>query len=144
MYTDPIADMLTRIRNAQAAKKQDVVLPYSKIKLAIASLLVREGWLAAAEKVEAVSDVKRLKKDKSVSRFDTIKVVLKYDERGQGVIRQISRVSKPGRRVYAAKDTMKNVLNGYGISIISSSEGLMTNKEAKKKGVGGEVVCEVY
>lgn len=131
--TDPIADMLTRIRNAQAVNKPEVILPYSKMKLAVAKILQEEGYIESAEKIESGNGV-----------GEEIRIVLKYTGPKKGAITSIKRISKPGRRVYAAKDKLPVVLNNLGIAIISTSKGLMTNKEAKKLGVGGEVICEVY
>lgn len=135
--TDPIADMLTRIRNASAAKKSEVVLPMSKIKYSIAKILEKEGYVGSVgiEKSEA-------KKNKSFV-FDELKIALKYDN-GKSVISSLKRISKPGLRVYVNRDELPRVLNNLGIAIISTSQGLMTNKEARKKNIGGEVVCEIY
>lgn len=135
---DPIADMLTRIRNASAIKKEEVVLPMSKIKYAISQILVSEGWLAKAEVIKGVG-----KKNNS-SVFDELKLILKYKKDGSPAISSIKRISKPSLRVYAGKDELPRVLNNFGIAIISTPDGLMTNKLAKKKGVGGEVLCEIY
>lgn len=134
---DPIADMLTRIRNASAVKKFEVILPMSKIKLEVAKILEKEGWI---QKVEAV---KGGGEDVS-SRFDQLKIVLKYKKSGRPAITSLKRVSKPGLRVYAKKDELPKVLNNLGIAIISTPQGIMTNKEARKKGVGGEILCEIY
>ncbi len=146
MHTDPIADMLTRIRNAQMVKKPEVVLPYSKVKFKIAQILEKEGWLGKVEKIEPqlvkMESKLRGKKEK-YNRFNQIKIQLLY-KNGQPKISQLKRISKPGRRVYVSKDKLPRVLNNYGIAIISTSKGLMTNKQAKKEGVGGEVICEVY
>lgn len=128
--TDPIADMLTRIRNAQMAKKSDVFLPFSKIKLKIAEILKAEGYITAVEKVE--------------STFPEIKITLKYTEDQKAFIRAITRISKGGRRVYVTKDKLPRVLNGLGVAVLSTSQGIVTNKQAYKLGVGGEVLCEVY
>lgn len=135
--TDPIADMLTRIRNAQAVNKKTVVLPMSKIKYNIAKILAQGGWI---EKVEII---KVSAKKNSSSTFNEIKIDLKY-RNGQPVISSLKKISTPGRRVYASKDELPRVLNNLGIAIISTSSGLLTNKEAKKRGVGGEVICEIY
>lgn len=135
---DPISDMLTRIRNAQAVKKATVILPLSKIKLTLAKILVTEGWIAKSEVVKATGE-------KGASgQFDELKLTLKYDQKGQGAIRVLKRISKPGLRVYVSKDKLPYVVNNYGIAIISTSTGLMTNKEARRKGIGGEVLCEIY
>lgn len=131
MITDPIADMLTRIRNAQAINKEEVLMPYSNLKFEIAKILKHENYIDNVEKVEE-------------SKFPQLKIVLKYDESDEPIIKSIKRVSKPGQRVYVSKNKIANVLNNYGISILSTSAGLMTNKEAKRKGVGGEILCEVW
>jgi len=136
--TDPIADMLTRMRNASAIGKQEVVLPMSKIKYNIAKLLQQNHW---------VGDVQVLSADgtkNGSAAFDQLRIVLKYDENGKSVFTSVKRVSKPSRRVYVSKDELPRVLNNMGIAIISTSHGLMTNKEAGKKQVGGEVICEIY
>ncbi len=131
MYTDPIADMLIRIRNAQAVGKQTVDIPFSSIKHSIALCLEKEGFI---EKV--------LKKRKEKKRF--FRIVLGYDKEGTPVITQIKRVSSPGQRIYRKSKDMKRVKGGRGISIISTSKGIMTNKDAKSKELGGEVICEVW
>lgn len=138
--TDPIADMLTRIRNASAVKKTELVLPMSKIKKEIAEILEKNGWV---EKVEIVQGEKGEAKKRS-SQFNQLKIKLKYDQANNPLIRSISRTSKPGLRIYAKKGELPKVLNGLGMAIISTSSGLMTNREAEKKGVGGEIICEVY
>lgn len=132
--TDTIADMLTRIRNAQAVGKSEIVLPMSKIKFGIAKILEQNELI---EKTELVKTVGK----KSV--FNELRIILKY-KNGEPVISSLKRVSKPGRRVYAGKTDLPRVLNNFGIAIISTPQGLMTNKEARKKGVGGEIICEVY
>ena len=128
--TDPIADMLTRIRNAIAVRKQQVVIPFSKIKFEIAQILKKEGYI---EKLEKKQD-----------NFTQIRIGLKYSKDNGLVIQSLKRISKPGRRVYTGKDELPRVLNDLGIAIISTSQGLMTNREAKKRGIGGEVLCEIY
>lgn len=135
--TDPIADMLTRIRNAQAVKKETVVLPMSKIKHNIAKILQQEGFV---DKVEVIK-IKAKKNQNSV--FNELKIDLKYKD-GQSAISALKRISTPGRRIYVSKEQLPKVLNNLGVAIISTSKGLMTNKEAKKQGIGGEVVCEIY
>lgn len=135
--TDPIADMLTRIRNAQAVDKKTVVLPMSKIKYSIARILEQGGWIEKAEIIKTSA-----KKNGSLG-FNEIKIDLKY-RNGQPAITSLKKISTPGRRVYANKNELPRVLNNLGMAIISTSAGLMTNKEAKKKGVGGEVICEIY
>jgi len=127
--TDPIADMLTRIRNALAVRKAEVVMPYSKIKLAIADILQKNEYIVGYEKTD--------------NNFGEIEITLRYND-NRSAITSLKRSSKPGRRVYASKDELPNVLNSLGISIVSTSQGVMTNKEAQKKGIGGEVLCEIY
>ena len=130
MFTDPISDFLTRIRNAQAAHHETTSAPGSKIKRSIADILVREGYLEnASEKVE---DGK-----------NTLTVTLKYNGKVP-MIRSIRRISHPGRRVYSKASELVSVLSGQGVSIISTSVGLMTNKEARRRKLGGEILCEIY
>jgi len=135
--TDPIADMLTRIRNAFLVNKHEVVVPMSKIKYEIAKILKKEGFISEVE----VFKPQTLKNN---GIFDEIKISLKYKKNGKSVITKLKRVSKPGLRVYSNKHKLPKVLNNMGIAIISTSEGLMTNKEARKKNLGGEIICEVY
>ncbi|MDD4332725.1 MAG: 30S ribosomal protein S8 [Patescibacteria group bacterium] len=135
---DPIADMLTRIRNANAVRKSEVVLPMSKIKYELAKILEKEGWIIKAEIIKGEGS-----KNKS-SVFDSLKIVLKYKKSGRPAITALKRISKPGLRIYAKKNELPKVLNNLGIAIISTPQGLMTNKEAKIRGVGGEVFCEIY
>lgn len=132
--TDPIADMLTRIRNASKTKKADVYIPFSKIKLEMLKILKREGY---------IEDIEQIKPGEEGYKFGGLSVTLKYEE-GSPAIESLKRISKPGRRVYADKANLPTVLNNYGIAILSTSNGLMTNKQAKKFGVGGEVLCEIY
>ncbi|KKR48470.1 MAG: 30S ribosomal protein S8 [Candidatus Magasanikbacteria bacterium GW2011_GWC2_40_17] len=129
MFTDPIADMLTRIRNASAVKKAEVLIPFSKVKLSIANILLQAGFLKSVEKVED-------------GRGD-LKIILKYQD-GRPVLTSLTRISKPGRRIYIGKEDLKTVRNGLGISILSTSQGIMDGREAKKKNIGGELICEVY
>lgn len=129
--TDPIADMLTRIRNAQRASHELVNIPSSKLKINVAKVLKSEGYV---KNFRIISDGQH--------RF--IRIFLKYDKEGDAVIEGIKRVSKPGCRVYAGSDEVPKVLNGYGINILSTSKGLMTDNEAKKMGVGGEILCAVW
>ena len=136
--TDPIADMLTRIRNASAVGKETVVLPMSKIKYGIAQILEREGHIAKVEVVKTKS------KKNGSAVFDELKIILKYKKDNRPAITSLKRISKPGRRVYASKEKLPRVLNNLGLTIISTSRGLLTNKEAAKAGIGGEVICEIY
>ncbi|OGY46623.1 MAG: 30S ribosomal protein S8 [Candidatus Buchananbacteria bacterium RIFCSPHIGHO2_01_FULL_47_11b] len=133
--TDPIADMLTRIRNAQTVDKTEVVVPFSKMKLEIATILKQEGFIKSVATREAGSDG---------NRFDEIVIGLKYTSTKEPAITALKRISKPGERVYATKEQLPRVLNNLGIAIISTSHGLMTNKQARKSGLGGEVICEIY
>lgn len=130
MYTDPISDLLTRIRNAQAARLSTVAAPGSRIKLAIARILEREGFV---EQVKEHADGSK----------KTLEMTLKYIGK-EPFIRSIKRVSTPGRRVYRGSSELPRVLSDQGIAIISTSAGLMTNKEARKRKLGGEVLCEIY
>jgi small subunit ribosomal protein S8 len=127
--SDPVADMLTRIRNAQAANKVDVSMPRSKAKMAIANLLKDEGY---------VTDVK----SEEVDGKPTMTVALKYFE-GKPVIELVKRVSRPGLRIYKAADELPTVQGGLGVAVISTSKGVMTDRAARKAGVGGEVLCYV-
>ena len=132
MTSDPIADMLTRIRNANTAKHDTVDIPASKIKVAIAGILVDEGFI---EKYDIVED----------GKIKTIHVTLKYGaDKNEKVITGIKRISKPGLRVYAGKDELPKVLGGLGIAIISTNQGVVTDKEARKLQVGGEVLAFVW
>jgi small subunit ribosomal protein S8 len=127
--TDPIADMLTRIRNALAVKKAEVIIPYSKIKIAVADIFKNNGYILDYKKTD--------------DNYGEIKITLKYKE-GKPAITFLKRISKPGRRVYVSKDDLPIVLNSLGMAIISTSQGVMTSKVAKKAGLGGEVLCEIY
>ncbi len=135
--TDPIADMLTRIRNASAVAKLDVVLPMSKIKFELAQILEKEGW------VQKVS-VEKFSGENKQANFDKLKIILRYKKSGKSTITNLKRISKPGLRIYVDKNNLPKVLNNLGIAILSTSSGLMTNKEARKRGLGGEVLCEIY
>ena len=129
--TDPIADMLTRIRNANSAKHKTVDIPASKMKTSIAEILFREGYIKAFELINNENQ-------------GIIRITLKYDEKGTRVIDGIKRISKPGLRVYANKEDLPKVLNGLGIAIISTSQGLKTDKEAREAGIGGEVLAYIW
>ncbi len=128
MMSDPIADMLTRIRNGQSSKKSSVIMPNSKLKMAIAQVLKDEGYIAD---FSVSSDAKK-----------ELSVTLKYYE-GRPVIESIKRVSKPGLRIYRSKDELPKVQNGLGVAIISTSAGVMTDRQARSAGRGGEVICTV-
>ncbi len=130
MYTDPISDFLTRLRNAQQARLESVAAPSSRMKFTIAKILEREGFVEAVS--ETVDGPKKM-----------LTVKLKYDGR-EPIIRSIIRVSTPGRRVYRGAGELPRVLSDLGIAIVSTSAGVMTNKEARKRKLGGEVLCEIY
>ena len=129
--TDPIADMLTRIRNASRSKHKTVDVPASNLKKSIADILFKEGYIKAYEEI-------------SDDTQGIIRITLKYDEKGNKVISGLKRISKPGLRVYASKDELPKVLNGLGIALISTSKGIKTDKEARNEGLGGEVIAYVW
>ena len=130
--SDPIADMLTRIRNANTAKHAEVDIPASKMKIAIADILVKEGYIKGYELVDDGS-------------FKNIRITLKYGaDKNEKIISGIKKISKPGLRIYAGKDELPRVLGGLGVAIISTNNGVLTDKEARKAGVGGEVLCFVW
>lgn len=131
LITDPIADMLTRIRNALTAKHEDVLVPTSTVKKAIAEILLDEGYIKSYD----------IRED-GVAKY--IHIDLKYGPNKQRVITGLKRISKPGLRIYARKDQLPKVLNGLGIAIISTSRGIMTDREARKQGVGGEVLAYIW
>jgi small subunit ribosomal protein S8 len=133
MQTDPIADMLTRIRNANRALHENVEMPSSRLKAEIARLLKEEGYIRDFH-------VER-KEDKP---YDTLAIELKFGKNRKRVITDLKRVSKPGRRVYARKDRLPRVLGGMGTAILSTSNGLITSRTAEEKGIGGEVVCFIW
>ena len=129
--TDPIADMLTRIRNANNAKFKTVDVPASKMKKAIAETLLEEGYIKSYEEIEdGVQGV--------------LRITLKYDEKGKRVISGLRRISKPGLRIYSSKDELPKVLNGLGIALISTSKGIVTDRKARELGLGGEVLAYVW
>ena len=129
--TDPIADMLTRIRNASAAKHKTVDVPASKMKKAIADILYNEGYIKSVEEIANENQ-------------GILRIALKYDENGAKVIAGIKRISKPGLRVYASAEKLPKVLNGLGIALISTSKGIKTDKEARKENIGGEVLAYIW
>ena len=129
--TDPIADMLTRIRNASSQKHKTVDVPASNMKKAIANILFKEGYITAYEEINDTNQ-------------GVIRITLKYDEKGNKVIEGLRRISKPGLRVYASKEELPQVLNGLGIALISTSKGIKTDKEARKEGLGGEVLAYIW
>lgn len=130
--SDPIADMLTRIRNANTARHNSVLVPSSKMKLSIADILKTEGYI---ENYELVDN----------GKFKDIKITLKYkDNKKTRILSGIKKISKPGLRQYSGKEDLPQVLNGLGIAIVSTNEGVMTDKEARKRGIGGELICYVW
>ena len=131
MMTDPITDMLTRIRNAVRVERPYADIPLSKVKRGLADVLKREGYIWDWEEIEA-------------EPCNQLRVALKYGPSGERVIQQIKRVSKPGRRVYSKSKDLKPVLNGLGISVISTSNGVVSDREARQKNLGGEVLCEIW
>jgi len=131
MMTDPIADMLTRIRNAVRVEKPQISLPASKVKRGVAEVLKREGYIWDWAEEEG-------------NPFSQIRLDLKYGPNGERLIRHVKRVSKPGRRVYSRASDMRPVLNGLGICIISTSRGVISDREARQRNIGGEVLCELW
>lgn len=129
--TDPIADMLTRIRNANSQKHKTVDIPASNMKRVIANILFKEGYIAAYEEINDNTQ-------------GVIRITLKYDENGARVIDGLRRISKPGLRVYASKEELPQVLNGLGIALISTSKGIKTDREARAEGLGGEVLAYIW
>jgi len=129
--TDPIADMLTRIRNAAQVSHLSVEVPASKLKCELARVLKEEGFIADYEVIKA-------------GKFNVIKITLKYDSNNKSVITKLQRVSKPGLKSYSKAKNLEKVLGGLGIAIVSTSKGLMTDRKARKENIGGEVLCLVY
>jgi small subunit ribosomal protein S8 len=132
MLSDPIADMLTRIRNAVNGYKESVDIPASKFKEQLAGVLLAEGFVKTVERV------------KLENGFEIIRVGLKYGAKREQVIKSIKRVSRPGRRAYVSHENLPRIHRGLGIAVVSTSKGLMVDREARKMGIGGEVVCEVW
>jgi small subunit ribosomal protein S8 len=130
-FSDPIADLLTRIRNAQKTGSDVVTIPASKVKISIAHILREEGFVRA---YKCIRDGKQ----------GLLKIALRYNDDGRGAIREIKRVSKPSRRVYNSADSLPYVKNGFGVGIYSTSSGLMADKDARKMNVGGEYICSVF
>ncbi len=130
MFTDPISDMLTRIRNAASSRKVDVSIPYSKLKHSLAVILEREGYILGIAVRE--NGIKQLE------------VKLKYDSSGENVLTGLKRISKPGQRIYVPMDRIPRSNGGMGITVLSTSKGLMTDKEARKQKYGGEVICQIW
>lgn len=135
--TDPIADMLTRIRNAVSARHQRVDIPASRLKVEIAKILEQEGYIAGFKVVEPAKDAAEM-------TDPLLRLALKYGPRGEKVITGIERVSRPGRRVYFGRGDVPRVMGGLGTSILTTSRGVMTGQAAVKAGVGGEVLCSIW
>ena len=131
--TDPIADMLTRIRNAVHARHQRVDIPASRFKTEVARILEQEGYVASVKEIPAADGVPPV-----------IRIALKYGPRGENVISGVERVSRPGRRVYFSRNDVPKVMGGLGTSILTTSQGVMTGRDAVKAGVGGEVLCNIW
>lgn len=129
--TDPIADMLTRIRNAVRAKKKEVNMPSSRLKVEIARILKEEGYIKSYKVIED-------------NKQGVLNIVLKYTDDNQTVISGLRRVSKPGCRIYCTREAIPRVLDGLGVVIISTSRGLLTDKQCQEQGLGGEVLCEIW
>jgi len=129
--SDPLADMLTRIRNARMVKFESLEMPYSKLRSGVAEILKKEGYISD---YQVVKDTKQ----------GVLKITLKYDQNRNPVITGLKRVSKPGCRVYVKSDDIPKVMSGLGIAIISTSTGILTDREARKNGVGGELLCTVW
>ena len=144
MLTDPIADMLTRIRNANQALHEHVEMPNSRMKESIARLLKEEGYIRDYRIVSAADHNGREPNKKKHRAYDTLVIELKYGRSRERVITDLKRVSKPGRRIYARKDRLPRVLGGMGTAILSTSNGLVTSRTAQEQGVGGEVVCFIW
>ncbi|MBI5230307.1 MAG: 30S ribosomal protein S8 [Candidatus Magasanikbacteria bacterium] len=130
MHSDPISDFLTRLRNAYKVRHETVTAPASKVKVEIAKILAAHGYLRSFELVE--------------KPFPMLKITLRYHEGKEPSLQSITRISKPGRRVYIKHDQLRPIHNGFGISIISTPQGLMTSRDARTKGLGGEVICELF
>ncbi len=130
MYTDPISDMLTRIRNALAARKGELVMPYSKFKHSLANVLLSEGFISGVNELPG--------------RVKTLQINLKYDNTGSPVITGVKRVSTPGQRIYLPVGKIPRTNGGFGVTVVSTSRGLLSDKQARKDRVGGEVVCQIW
>jgi len=134
MVNDPISDMLIRIKNAQAVKGEQVVMPFSKVKLKIANILKEAGY---------VSEVERKNKKAKKTEHEYLQLTLKYQD-NQGALSGVKIISRPSRRMYIKAKDIKLVRSGYGLAIVSTSKGIMSSREAKKLGLGGEIICEVW
>jgi small subunit ribosomal protein S8 len=144
MHTDPVADMLTRIRNANKAMHETTEMPTSRMKQEIARLLKEEGYIKDFRIVSSEEHNRREEDKRKHRAYDTLVVELKFGRNRERILTDLKRVSKPGRRVYARKDRLPRVLGGMGTAILSTSGGLITSKTAEEQGVGGEVVCFIW
>ena len=144
MHTDPIADMLTRIRNANKAMQETTEMPTSRLKEEIARILKEEGYITDFSVVSSEDLNARQEDKKKHVPYDTLTIELKYGRNRDRVLTNLKRISKPGRRVYARKDRLPRVLGGMGTAILSTSGGLVTSRTAEERGVGGEVVCFIW
>jgi small subunit ribosomal protein S8 len=144
MHTDPIADMLTRIRNANKAMHETATMPSSRMKEEIARLLKEEGYITGYRVVSSDEWNDKHPNKKEFRAFPTLEIQLKFGKNRERIITDLKRVSKPGRRVYARKERLPRVLGGMGTAIMSTSGGLITSKTAEERGVGGEVVCFIW
>ncbi|AWN22093.1 30S ribosomal protein S8 [Deinococcus irradiatisoli] len=133
MLSDPIADMLTRIRNATRTYKETVDIPASKFKEQLAQLLVKEGYVSSVQRV----------RDEGM-KFDVLRVTLRYGHKREQVIKHIERISRPGRRAYVSHENLPRIQRGLGLAVVSTSKGLLADRDARKEGVGGEVVCVLW
>lgn len=133
MLSDPIADMLTRIRNATRTYKESVDIPASNFKEQLARLLVQEGYVAGVERTRPEGQ-----------KFDVLRVTLKYGQKREQVIKHIERISRPGRRAYVSAENLPRIQRGLGLAVVSTSKGLLPDREARRQGVGGEVVCVLW
>lgn len=130
MYTDPISDMLTRVRNALAARKSELVLPYSKFKHNLAKVLLAEGFISGVNELPG--------------RIKMLQINLRYDDKGSPVINGIKRVSTPGQRIYLPVTKIPRTNGGFGVTVVSTSRGVITDKQARKDRLGGEVICQIW
>jgi small subunit ribosomal protein S8 len=130
MYTDPISDMLTRIRNATRAGKQDLVMPYSKFKHNLANVLLSEGFISGVNELPG--------------RVKMLQLNLRYDPQGQSIISGVKRISTPGQRIYLSVEKIPRTNGGLGVTVVSTSKGLMTDKQARKERMGGEIICQIW
>lgn len=133
MLSDPIADMLTRIRNATRTYKETVDIPASKFKEQLAKLLVKEGYISAVERLRPEG-----------AKFDILRLSLKYGAKREQVIKHVERISRPGRRAYVGAENLPRVHKGLGVAVVSTSRGLLADREARKQGIGGEIVCVLW